>query len=543
MRARDDRLKFGDRLAAHAVDGAFGLLVAGCVLYLLSITWGFFYWADDLRLINQSGSWHGLIEPYNGHMSVLILSVYRVSAELFHLSFTPFIFVGVLSLVAVPVSYFITTRRQLGPPLAAILAMPLLWYDGMLVRAANLNHLMALVGGMFAAAALNRGRRADGVLAAALVFSLCSAAGGVVVAGACLVHNALTRASLRRWLAVLVPLALWACWWFLVAGASSRSSRHLLSVGQAAGMVRGLCFSPFSQAAFGIRPLAAVLLAAFFLYGAVQLRRGLAAGANFVAWSSAMVLWAVALVQNRGSVGNAHAFRYTYLSLGFALLAVVPSRPVRWPEQLRLTNRRRWLATAAVVVLVFGGARALYVRGELRDFAKRQTQLGRDAKGITLVLGLGQGVIPGNRPIIFYGFFPPHGIAWRMRLLLDRYGSPFHATASTADQALVDLGIVQSRLSGARRHPDCRPLSAPVKAPLGQPVDPQSTLGPPVHLWSPESFTVDVRRYGEDWVRLADVPSGRNVFLSLPGLQTDRPWEIRADGACVVPGKTQKARQ
>jgi hypothetical protein len=542
MRARDARVKSGDWLAAHAVDGAFGLLVAGWLLYVLSITRGFYFWADDLRLIDQSGSWRGLIEPYNGHMSVLMLSVYRVSAELFHLSYTPVGIAGILSLVAVPLSYFITTRRRLGPPLAAILAMPLLWYDGMLVRAANLNHFLALVGGIFAAAALNRGRRADAGLAAALVFSLCSAAGGVAVAGACLVHNALTRASPRRWLAVLVPSALWAGWWFLVAGASSRSSRHPPSVGWAVRGVLGLCFSPFSQAAFGIRPLAAVLLAAFFLYGAVQLRRGLAAGANFVAWSSAMVLWAAAVVQNRGSVNHAHTFRYTYLSLGFALLAVVPSRPIRWPERLPLTNRRRWLATAAVVVLVFGGARALAVRGGLHDFAKRQTQLGSEAKGITLVLGLGPDVIPAKRRMNFFGFYPPRGTAGRTRLLLDRYGSPFPATAATADQALVDLGIVRSRLGGTRRPTVCRPLSAPLKAPLGPLLDPWSTLGPPVVLWSPESFTVDVRRYGETWVRLADVPSGRNVFLILPGLQTDGPWEIRADGACAV-RTPQKARQ
>lgn len=543
MRIRDRRLNPYDWLTAHAVDVAFGLLAVGWLLYVLRITGELYFWSDELRLIEQAGSWGGLIEPYNGALSLVSLSIYRASAELSDLSYTPFMIAGALSLVAVPVSYYLTTRRQLGPPLAAILAMSLLWYDGMSLRPAGLNHFLALVGGIFCAAALNRGRRADGVLAAALVLSLCSAGGALVVAGACLMHNVLVRPPLRRWLAVLVPSALWACWWVLIADATSPAAREQLTVGQAARVVRDLCYSPFDHAAFGIRPLAAFLLAAFLLHGAMQLRRGLAGGANFLAWSGAMVLWALALVRSRGSFADVHTFRYAYVSLGFALLALVPRQPIRWPEPVALTNRR-WLAVAAVIVLVFGGMSGLAVRDGLQEFARRNAELGREAEGTMLVLGLGPDVIPDRRPITFFGFHNPHGSAGQVRALVERYGSPLDATSTTTvDQVLVDLDIVRARFAGRRPHPGCRPLTEPLSEPgmvtrgLGVPA-PGFVVAPtpaePLKLWSSEPFTVDVRRYGDDWVRLADVRAGRSVTLTLPSLNTGKPWEVRADGACDV---------
>ena len=333
----------------------------------------FYFWSDDLPLIDQAGSWGGLIKPYNGHMSVLILSIYRASAELSGLSYTPFMIAGALSLVAVPVSYFLTTRTSARAAARRDHGDALLWYDGM--RPAGLNHFLALVGGIFCAAALNRGRRADGVLAAALVFSLCSAGGGVVVAGACLVHNVLVRPPLRRWLAVLVPSALWACWWLLVADATSPTARDPLTVAQTARVVRDLCLSPFYHAGFGIRPLAAVLLAAFLLHGAMQLRRGLAAGANFLAWSAAMVMWALALVQSRGSGADAGTFRYAYLSLGFALLAVVPASRSAGPSACRLRSGvgsppPRSSSWCSEVRAAFPSASGL------QDFARRNARAG-----------------------------------------------------------------------------------------------------------------------------------------------------------------------
>ena len=59
--------------------------------------------------------------------------------------------------------------------------------------------------------------------------------------------------------------------------------------------------------------------------------------------------------------------------------------------------------------------------------------------------------------------------------------------------------------------------------------------GPRQHdLWSTKPFTIDVRRFGDRWVRLARVPAGRDALVTLPILDSKKPWEIRANGACLI---------
>lgn len=542
MKTGGGRLIAHDWLKEHAVEVAFTLMAAGWLWYVVGLFRGFYFWADDLPVLEQAGSWDRLLEPYKGALSLVLLLVYRAAAEVGHLSYTPFTVAYAVSLVAVPLSYFFTTRHRFGPPLAAILAMPLLFYNGESLRPDILHHLLALVGGIFCAAALNRGRRADGFLAGALLFSLCSAGGGVVVAGACLVHNLVVRAPLRRWLAVLVPSALYACWWILARPVTS-ANKDPQTLEQTARLVRDYLLAPFYQLALGFWPLAAVLLAAFLLWGAVQLRQGLAAGANFLAWTAAMVAWPLGLIQYRGyagaGVGN---FRFAYLSLGFALLAIVPRRAIKWPDRLAVTNRR-WLAAAAVIVLVVGGVRALDVHRELAGYARLKVELGRKAKGTMLVLHQRPEVIPDSTPITFFDWARnSHGTAGEVRALMDRYGSPFDGSADSVDQDLVDLGAAHAALGSQRQHPSCQPLEKPVEV-TPTSVDEAwlgiSAEGPPQgprqhRLWSAKPFTIDVRRFGDHWVRLAQGPAGRDVFLTLPILDSTKPWEIRADGACLI---------
>ena len=101
--------------------------------------------------------------------------------------------------------------------------LPLVWYGRYIsLNPSQLNHYLALLGGIGCAAALNRGRRADWVLAGSLAFSLCSAGGGVAVAAACLVHNALHASAAatlarRAW----SRHSLWLVWWLIAVGHTS----------------------------------------------------------------------------------------------------------------------------------------------------------------------------------------------------------------------------------------------------------------------------------------------------------------------------------
>ena len=290
------------------------------------------------------------------------------------------------------------------------------------------------------------------------MFSLCSSGAGVVVAGACLIHSAL-RPPMRRWLAILVPSALYACWWVLARPVTSEV-KDPQSVEHTVRVVRDYLLTPFYQAGFGLWPLAAVLLAAFLLWGAVQLRRGFASGANFLAWTAAMVAWPLGLIQYRGyggsGVGN---FRFTYLSLG-SRSGHRPRQPIKWPARLAVTNRR-WLAAGAVMVLLFGAVRAWDARPELLQYSRLKRDLGARAKGTTFLLQRRPCVFPASTPITFFDWAADsHGTAGQLRTMLHRYGSPFDGASASVDQELVDLGAAHSELGPSRQHPPCQPLPA-----------------------------------------------------------------------------------
>ena len=372
-RRRSERV--GSWLASHAVEIAFALLVMAAFAYSLRLTRSYFFFLDDWLLVKQGSSAGGWFRPYSDQMGLIIIGTWRVLAELFGFTFTPFRVVGMVGLYAVPAGYFLTTRRQLGAVVAALLALPLVWYGRYIsLIPAQLDHFLVLLGGIGCAAALNRGRRADWVLAGSLAFALCSGGGGGAVAAACLVHNLCTRAPLRRWLAVLVPAFAWLVWWLIEVGRASDLGGYTMTTSQMLHFVRDLAYSPFEATALGVGGVAMVLVAAFVAYGIWTLSKGLNAGANFVAWSTGFLVWAVGIAINRGPLfASVTAFRYRYVALGLLLLAVVPRRPIVWPARFPIDTDRRFVIAGAVVVLALGSARGLAVRDDMRTTADIQT--------------------------------------------------------------------------------------------------------------------------------------------------------------------------
>jgi hypothetical protein len=528
-----------EAVGSHTVDIALGLLTAAWAWYLLRLTRSFYFWADDLRVLKQAGSWSGFLKPFHQALALPSLALSRTSASVGHLSYFPYRLLFVVFLAAVSVTYYLTTRRLFGPPLAAILALPLLWARGANLQTAELNHYLALVGAIVCAALLSRGPRADGLLAATLLFAVAAAGAGQVAAIACLVHCIIVRPPWRRWLAILAPTALYGVW---VVVYSPGSQRVPLTTTQAIEIVRDLFLAPFYQVGFGKWPLAAVLVVAFFGWGAIQLRQGIRNGVNFITWTAAMIGWSLGLIYSRGADSHASVFRYAFVSLGFALLAVVPRQPIKWPERLPVTSRRV-LAVAALVVVAFGALRVNYARPSLRRDATYYAALGRKAEGTVEVVQLGPGVIADKTPLPFFGYSNPHGTAGEMRSLMTRYGTPFHATTTNIDQHLVDLRTVESTLGGSLRRLACTPLAGPVSLRptsigedlLGQPPPGRPSTGALRYaLWAKVRVTIEVRRFGDHWVHLSTVPAGRIFRLTLPVLASATPWSVRADGACFI---------
>lgn len=307
--------------ASRATDAAFVALMAAFIVGLLAITSDTYFVGDDWGLLHQGLEVRGLVEPYNDHLSVTILTLYRLLAEVFGLTYAPFRMAGALCLVAVPALYYVTNRRILGPGVAAIAALLLLTVPRTELQTATFNHYLVLVGAIVCAAAMNSDRHVW--VAVGLVLALSAAGGGVAVAVACLVHSALTRAPFRRWLAVAVPFGLWAVWWVTKAESSQFRPQVQPNAADTLRYARNVIVSPFDS------PVG-VILAVLAVIATVQaFRHRMADAANLAAWGAAVVVWGVGLAWSRGDQGTVAMYgRYELLALGFVLLALVPRRPL-----------------------------------------------------------------------------------------------------------------------------------------------------------------------------------------------------------------------
>ena len=515
-------------LRRHPVEIVITLLCAAAFVYELRITHASFFYLDDWLFIRQSASTSQWLDAYNSALALSSVVTDRALIELFGFRYTPFRVVGLLCLTAVPLTYFWTTRRQFGAPLAAVLALPLLWYGKYVsLFPAGLNGNLALLAGVVCAAALNRGRRADWVLLVGVAVGLTSAGGGLAIVAACLLHNACERSPLRRWLVVLAPALLWGLWWLLVLGHTKDLGAMAMTPTQMGLLARNLAYAAFESAALGSGPVAVVLIVLFVAYGVWTLSKGLRNAANFLAWSAAVVVWAIGLANTRGLFVDLATFRYRYFALGMVLLAVVPRRPIAWPARFPITTDRRWILAAAGVVLVLGVARGLAVRPELQRDAAFYAKLGQDTRAEALVIGLGPAVT-GRQPLGFdYGAtsFLFGGLsAAEVRSLFFRYGQPLRSTPALADQRIVDLGGARVRDAGTRDQ-QCAAMVAPLRY--------VQHGGSTLLLWSPtRSFDVEVRRLGTRWVPLRSARPRQLLALDLPWLPATQPWQIRALGAC-----------
>ena len=423
--------------------------------------------------------------PYNGSLSLVSMANDRLLAEVFGLRYTPERVVGLLVLFAIPAGYFATTRRFLTALLAAVLSLPLLFYGRSIsFFPGALNHNLALLAAIIAGAALNRGRHADGALFIALLVALAAAGGGVAAVAACLVHSACSRASLRRWIAVLVPSGLYGLWWLAEVGEPTHLGRYSMSTGQTIRLVWDLAYSAFEGAALGSVVITWLLIAVFGVYTVWTLRKGLGASANMIAWSVGVVVWGIGLANNRGIFADAGTFRYRYTTLGLVLLAIVPRSPIRVPT---LMNTRRYAYGAALLLVVLGTVRGLAVRPDFQSEARRSDTASRltgsDARCVARTAGCSESYRPGAR-----FRFPPSR----------RSSQPGHTVRSVSTRARRnDRPAADPTRSAQRRHRgglDEELHGAARAAPASRPPFPpgSGTTSSSSHRASPHSYSAFV---------------------------------------------------
>ena len=71
------------------------------------------------------------LEPYNGHLSIVPIAIWRASYQVFGFgTYVPLHVVGILSLVSGSVAIFVVFRSRMGPFVAGVATASILWYHG-----------------------------------------------------------------------------------------------------------------------------------------------------------------------------------------------------------------------------------------------------------------------------------------------------------------------------------------------------------------------------------------------------------------------------
>ena len=204
-----------DRVAPAVL--ALAVLASGLLLYHL--TRGSSFWGDDWLWITtrRANTLHNFLSPYNGHLSVLPLVIYRVMFAAFGTnSYVPYRGLVIVLSLAVGLLVFVYTRPRVGPFLAMLVAALVLflgpgWQDMMWTF--QIGWVLALGLGIGALIMLDRRTPAADVAACALTFgSICSTSFGVAFAIGIAVDVAFTRRRWRDAWIPAIPLALYVLW-------------------------------------------------------------------------------------------------------------------------------------------------------------------------------------------------------------------------------------------------------------------------------------------------------------------------------------------
>jgi hypothetical protein len=395
MQRFEHQLERLDMVRLARVVLALAVIASGLLLYHL--TRGTSFWGDDWAWIttrrgNNVGTF---LAPYDGHLSVLPIVIYRLMFAAFGIdSYAPYrVLVIGLSLI-VGLLAFDYARHRVGDFVAMLVAALVLfigpgWQDTM--WAFQIGWVLALGLGIAAMILLDRRTVATDVLACALTFgAICSTTFGVAFAIGIAVDVGLTRRRWRdAWIPV-IPLLLYVIWalhyhptgidWSEITLVPGNLMQTF--AGGAAGIVGLSGATPFNPTGttltFGV-PLVA-LLAILAVRAALGHRFGVRALSLLVV----LVVFSALTTLGR-AFETPLVSRYVYPDCVLvALFAVELARGVR---ASRLIGAGLAIVALAAVVANVGVLRA--AGGYLR-------QVGASTNADVAALDLGQGSIPAG---------------------------------------------------------------------------------------------------------------------------------------------------
>lgn len=498
--------------------------LAGLAAITLWMARNFGFVADEWDILAHHV--HGdLLTPYNGHLSLVPAGIYQAIAHTLGVgSYLPYLIVGLIAFLAIPVGFHLTHRHRTDPLLVALAALGIAWSpaaDTNLLYGFLLNFDIPLVLLLVAWWAIRRNTvGSDWWAAGAVAVALASSSVGVVVAFAVVVELILARAPLRRLVRFAPPVIAWVVWWFFhhePTTPASMGERITYAVNMLVGILAGFTL--------GWKPGALGSLAVIVTILVVGRRR---IDAHVVAIGAALVFFvALSSFSRAGEIAlnPPDASRYVFLGDLLIVAALIWClRGVRIPTG----------ALAAVAALVLAGATVLY--GNMRDY--RRFALGEVTR-IQPFLAGAETAGPAADPdrILPLNLIPV--TVGEYLEMVDVVGSPI------AGVAVEDLGDPDARAAADELLiEDVGPLARPVGQdpscpdPTREPAD----AGGPVELAPGASLLVTagdapsrvlVRRLAPPGhaTPLDTVGAGDQIRIDAPVDRSDRAWFVEVDGA------------
>ena len=124
------------QLQLSPFDFLFGLIVVATSVADYRLSEGLWFSGDDWPLAGRGATLGDFLEPYNKHLSISIIAIYRVAFTVFGFdTYVPLRIAGLACFVAVAVALYLALRRPAGPLIAACVASYMLWFPGTALRA------------------------------------------------------------------------------------------------------------------------------------------------------------------------------------------------------------------------------------------------------------------------------------------------------------------------------------------------------------------------------------------------------------------------
>jgi hypothetical protein len=303
----------------------FGAASLSAALWLLDLGRNLTFFYDEWNFVEESattGYWHNVLQPHNGHPSMIPFSMYEVLLHTVGLRhYWPYQVILVLLDIGCGWLLFLLLRRKVHPLVAGASSAVLMllgpaWQD--LLWPFQFGFLGSVAGGLGALVLLDRdSQRADIGASACLVASVaCSGVGLPFLAGV-IVELAWRRRSWRRLWIPAIPFGLFVIWYGAIGKSASSSTSPtsiVQSVGSDTATTLGALVGRGSTVGY---VLTAVLGAAIIV--AVVRSPGRAARLA-MATSGLLAFWMLTLLA-RGVSQNS-ASRYLYPAAALALIAV-----------------------------------------------------------------------------------------------------------------------------------------------------------------------------------------------------------------------------